>query len=100
LKDTIAPKISILKVIEGKWLTGKKHITFSIKDTESGIQKYEGYLNNKWMLFEYDYKSNSLIHDLDDGIAIDGKNELKLIITDNVGNSAIFETHFFRSIKP
>lgn len=100
LKDTIAPKISILKVIEGKWLSGKKYISFSIKDTESGIQKYEGYLNNKWILFEYDYKSNKLIHDLDDGIAIDGKNDLKLIVSDNVGNSAIFETHFFRSIKP
>ena len=29
----------------------------------------------------------------------EGKNELKLIVTDHVGNSAIFETTFFRSQK-
>jgi C4-type Zn-finger protein len=27
----------------------------------------------------------------------EGQNNLKVVVTDNVGNSAIFETQFFRS---
>lgn len=99
VKDTIAPKISISKNIEGKWISGQKNISFTIKDLESGIKKYEGYLNDKWILFEYDYKSHKITHYFDDGIVAEGKNDLKVVITDNVGNSAIFETHFFRSNK-
>jgi C4-type Zn-finger protein len=30
---------------------------------------------------------------------MEGKNDLKIVITDNVGNSTIFETQFFRSQK-
>ena len=41
-----------------------------------------------------------MIHHFSDGIVAEGKNDLKIVITDNVGNSTIFETQFFRSQKP
>jgi hypothetical protein len=56
-------------------------------------------LNGKFILFEFDYKSRRIMHDFNDGIVQNGRNELKVVVTDNVGNSAIFETHFFKSIK-
>jgi hypothetical protein len=40
------------------------------------------------------------VHDLSDGFVVDGKNTLKLYVTDNVGNSSIFETKFFSKQKP
>ena len=96
MKDTIAPKINISKAIEGKWITNQKTLQFTISDELSGIKDYNGYINGKWILFEYDFKSKKIIHHFDDGIFDDGKNDLKLIVSDNVGNSTIFETQFFR----
>ena len=98
-KDTIAPKISIAKPIQGKWLTSQKTIQLSIRDALSGIKSYKGYLNGKWILFEYENKTNTITHYFDDGIVADGKNDLKVEVTDNVGNSTIFETQFFRTQK-
>ena len=45
---------------------------------------------------EYDYKTNMLVHDFNDNIVTDIDNNLKLIVTDNVGNSSTFEATFFR----
>jgi hypothetical protein len=97
--DTIPPVISIGKPIEGKWLSDKKSIQFTISDGLSGIKSYNGYLNGKWALFEYDNKTKKITHNFSDGIVAEGANELKLIVTDNLGNSTIFETRFFRSQK-
>jgi C4-type Zn-finger protein len=49
---------------------------------------------------EYEPKTKKLIHRFADGIVDEGKNDLNIVITDNVGNSTIFETQFFRSQKP
>lgn len=97
--DTIAPKITIAKPIEGKWLSDQKTIQLSINDSLSGIKSYNGYLNENWILFEYDNKTKKLIHNFSDGIVSEGANDLKVVVIDNVGNSTIFETHFFRSQK-
>ena len=95
-RDSIAPTITMGKFVAGKKMTAQNQLSVYIKDDLSGIKEYKGYLNGKWILFEYDYKSRRLSHNLRDGIAQDGRNDLKVIVTDNVGNSAIFETHFFR----
>jgi murein DD-endopeptidase MepM/ murein hydrolase activator NlpD len=97
--DTISPTITIAKPIEGKWLTDKKFIQFTISDGLSGIKSYNGYLNGKWILFEYDNKTKKITHNFSDGIVAEGANELKIIVVDNLGNSTIFETRFFRSQK-
>ncbi|MFV8374045.1 M23 family metallopeptidase [Flavobacterium sp. LB1P71] len=97
--DTIAPKITITKPIEGKWLSDQKTIQLTINDELSGIKSYNGYLNGNWILFEYDNKTKKLIHNFSDGIVYEGANDLKVVVIDNVGNSTIFETHFFRSQK-
>jgi murein DD-endopeptidase MepM/ murein hydrolase activator NlpD len=99
LKDTIAPKLKILKNIDNKWISNQSELQFTISDDLSGIKSYDGYLNDKWILLEYERKTKKLIHRFSDGIVAEGKNDLKVVITDNVGNSTIFETQFFRSQK-
>ena len=100
VKDSIAPFIKPLNFSEGKWLSTIPALEVAISDDFSGIQSFDGFLNNQWILFEYDFKTNKLTHDFADNIVIEGRNELKVIVVDNVGNSTIFETHFFRSQKP
>ena len=95
--DTIAPTIKIAKPIQDKWISDVKAVQFTISDNLSGIKSYNGYLNGNWVLFEYDNKTKKIIHRFDDNIVAEGANDLKIEVVDNVGNSAIFETHFFRS---
>lgn len=97
--DTIAPVIKMTKSIEGKRLDTQKRLTVSISDGLSGIKSYNGYLNGKWILMEYDNKTGLLTHDFSDGIVAEGTNELKVTVVDNVGNSSIFEIHFERNQK-
>ncbi|HLA55648.1 MAG TPA: hypothetical protein VK623_06090, partial [Flavobacterium sp.] len=96
-KDTTPPVITLAKSIQGKWLSKQKSLVVYVRDNISGIKDYKGYLNGKFILFEYDYKSRRLTHNFDDNIFADGRNDLKVIVSDNVGNSAIFETYFFKS---
>jgi murein DD-endopeptidase MepM/ murein hydrolase activator NlpD len=97
--DTIPPVIPIAKTIEGKRLDNQKLLQVSVSDSLSGIKSYNGYLNGKWILMEYDNKTKLLTHDFSDGIVAEGDNELKVVVVDNVGNSSIFETHFQRNQK-
>lgn len=98
-QDTTAPKVKAVNISEGKWLSAQKSIDFSISDDLSGIASYNGYINGNWILFDYDYKKARITYDFDGQFLQDGRNEFKLEVTDNVGNSTIFETHFFRSTK-
>jgi hypothetical protein len=99
VQDYIAPKITIAKSIEGKWISEQKSIVVFISDDFSGVKSYNGYLNGKWILFEYESKLKRLTHAFEDGIVAEGENILKIVVTDNVGNSTTFETKFFRSQK-
>lgn len=96
--DTLAPTIIITKPIEGKWIS-QDAIQLQISDSGSGIKTYNGYLNGKWILFEYDNKTNTITHYFNDDLVLNGANELKVIVTDAMGNSTTFETRFFRSPK-
>ena len=98
-QDTIAPKVRAINISEGKWLSTQNSIDFTISDDFSGISSYNGYINGNWILFDYDYKNARITYDFDGQFLQEGKNEFKLEVTDNVGNSTIFETHFFKSIK-
>jgi hypothetical protein len=98
-QDTTAPKVRAVNIAEGQWMTAQKTIDFVISDDLSGIDTYNGYINGNWILFDYDYKKNRITYEFDNEFLTDGRNEFKLEVTDNVGNSTTFETHFFRNTK-
>uniref|UniRef100_UPI00404A6DFF M23 family metallopeptidase n=1 Tax=Flavobacterium sp. TaxID=239 RepID=UPI00404A6DFF len=98
--DTIAPQIKPINFNEGKWMSTANNLQINIQDLETGIDTFQGFLNNQWVLFEYDYKTDTITHEFDNNFVLEGKNNLKIVVTDNVGNSTIFETHFYRSQKP
>jgi hypothetical protein len=98
-QDTTAPKVRAVNIAEGQWMTAQKTIDFVISDDLSGIDTYNGYINGNWILFDYDYKKNRITYEFDNEFLTDGRNEFKVEVTDNVGNSTTFETHFFRNTK-
>ncbi|RLD29139.1 MAG: M23 family peptidase [Bacteroidetes bacterium] len=94
--DTEDPEIKPVNFKEGKWLSKYRYLKVKVKDEISGIKNYRATVNGKWILMEYDAKKNLLTHDFNDNVITDTKNNLKIIVTDNVGNSSTFETIFFR----
>lgn len=96
-KDTTAPKIANPNFVEGKWLSKQRYLEVEISDNLSGINTYDAYFNGKWVLMEYDYKTKKLRHDFEDNLFDEGRNDLKIVVSDNIGNSTTFESHFFRS---
>ena len=94
--DTIAPTITPVNFQNKKWLSKYRYLKVKIEDQHTGVSKYRATVNGKWILMEYDYKTHILTHDFNDGVIKDIKNDLKIIVTDNVGNSSTFEATFFR----
>ncbi len=94
--DTVAPTIKPVNFQDKKWLSKYRYLSVKIDDELSGISKYRATVNGQWILMEYDYKTKTLTHDFNDNIVKDTKNELKIIVTDNIGNSSTFEATFFR----
>ncbi len=94
--DSIRPKIEPVNFKKGQWLSKFRFLKVKIMDEGSGISNYRATVNGKWILMEYDYKKKTLTHDFNDGVILETKNNLKVIVTDNVGNNSTFETQFYR----
>jgi len=94
--DNEAPKIRPINFKTGKWLSKYRYLKLKISDAISGVKNYRATINGQWVLMEYDPKTSTLIHDFNDNIITETKNNLKIIVTDNVGNNATFEAVFFR----
>ncbi|MFV8226874.1 M23 family metallopeptidase [Christiangramia aquimixticola] len=96
MKDTIAPKISPVNFYDGQWISGNETLKVKISDDLSGIQGYRATVNGKFILMEYEYKNNTLTHYFSDEVVTETENELKVIVTDNVGNTTTYTAKFFR----
>ncbi|MEC8537115.1 MAG: M23 family metallopeptidase [Bacteroidota bacterium] len=94
--DTNGPIIKAQNFKNGSWLSKKAFLKVKILDVTSGVKNYRATINGNWILMEYDPKTNSITHDFSDGIVNSTENNLKVIVTDNVGNSSKFETTFYR----
>ncbi len=94
--DSTKPTIVPINVSSKKWISSAAHLKIKINDSESGIKSYRGTINGKFILMEYDYKTGMLVYDFNDKVNPDSENNFKLVVLDNVGNRATFETTFFR----
>lgn len=94
--DTTAPTIKPHNFTSKKWISKNKTLKIKVEDDLSGISSYRATINGNFILMEYNYKKDVLTYDFDDKIISETENNLKLIVVDNVGNSATFETTFFR----
>ncbi|OAB78173.1 M23 family metallopeptidase [Cochleicola gelatinilyticus] len=94
--DTTAPTIKPHNFINGKWVSKLDNLQIKIEDDLSGISSYRATINGKFIVTEYNYKKDVLTYNFEDEIISETENNLKLIVTDNVGNSTTFEATFFR----
>ena len=94
--DTVKPTIKPLNFRDKKWMSNYRYLKLKINDEHTGVDSYRATVNGKFILMEYDYKTDTITHDFNDGKFEDGKNKLKVIVSDKVGNTAIFEARINR----
>lgn len=92
--DTIKPSIRLLNFNTSLLSFRGNSIRVHISDAMSGVKSYNGFIDNKWMLFEYDAKSNLLFYQFDENCS-KGEHILKIIVKDDVGNTHTLEQKFF-----
>ncbi len=95
-QDTIAPTIKPKNFKPKEWLSNYRYLSLRIQDDLSGINTYRATINGDWILMEYEPKTSTITYNFDDKIADQKQCDLKVVVTDNVGNSTTFEQTFFR----
>jgi hypothetical protein len=96
LVDTLAPELKPLNLGGSRDMSAKPSIRFRVKDQQSGIKSYEGYIDNHWVLIEYDLKNDLVFYRFDLKRLERGKNhEMELYIIDNKDNIAYYYTEFY-----
>ncbi|MCG9972038.1 M23 family metallopeptidase [Christiangramia crocea] len=94
--DINPPKISPVNFYDGQWISNNETLKVKITDDLSGIDSYRATVNGKFILMEYEYKNNTLTHYFSDEVVTETENDLKVIVTDNVGNTTTYTAKFFR----
>ena len=98
LYDREAPSIQLHNFKDNQWISNHEKLQVKIFDYKSGINTYRAEINGEWILMEYDVATGLLTYDFNDKIFTDSKHELKVVVTDNVGNSYTLMATFFRKI--
>ena len=83
--DEVKPLVSPINFKNNTKVIKCKQLKINIKDDESGIDKYDIYLNGKWVIGAYDAKNNLLYYDVDENLK-KGNNKMEIVVKDCVGN--------------
>ncbi|MEO9513813.1 MAG: M23 family metallopeptidase [Flavobacteriaceae bacterium] len=96
VKDSITPIIEAKNFKEKQWLSNYNYLSLKISDDLSGINSYNATINGDWVLMEYEPKTQTITYNFDDNVLKGTQCNLKVVVTDNVGNSSVFERTFFK----
>ncbi len=91
--DTVAPTIVPRNFSNGKNVAAQSKIDFTISDNFSGIQSFNAYIDDQWVLMEYDSKNRHLWHRFDAALS-KGSHRFKLVVTDWKDNEKTYEASF------
>jgi len=93
--DTTPPVIRPVNIGQNKNVSKQQNLSLKISDNLSGISSYRGTINGKWILMDFDAKSDLLVYTFDDRIK-PGKNNFRLVVRDAVGNERVYQATLTR----
>ncbi len=93
--DTKAPTITPVNISNGKNMSKSSTITFKIADNLAGIKSYNGYIDGKWVLMQYDQKTGKLRYRFDRRVGA-GNHTIKVVVTDYRDNVKTYTAKFRR----
>jgi len=91
--DTTPPRITALNIKPGRNMRAIGKIRFKIADNLSGIADFDTYLDDKWVVTDFDAKSSTLTHTLASNLAA-GNHTFKVLVTDERKNKAEYSVKF------
>jgi hypothetical protein len=91
--DTTAPAITPVNVSNEKFMRIAKKLVFKISDNLSGIAGFNTYLDDKWVVTDYDAKTSSITHTLDAALAA-GEHTFKVEVRDERNNVSEYTIKF------
>ena len=89
--DSVAPTVRASNFKNGKSVRKLKSLRFKISDDMTGIETYDIYLDGEWVLGQYDAKNALLYYEFDEKMK-KGTHNVKVVVTDGVGNSKTLKT--------
>ena len=93
--DSIKPKLTAINIPSNKDMSKKWSIMIKAEDNLSGVHDYNSYIDGEWVLTEFDYKRNLLVHNFEDNLA-SGRHVFKMIVKDKIGNREEISFDFIR----
>lgn len=93
--DTLAPNIYPLNIAHGKNMANLSKMSFKLSDNLSGIKSFNGYVDGKWILMEFDTKTATLWHTFDKRTT-PGKHSFELVVSDMKNNIKKYKIEFSR----
>lgn len=85
--DSIAPSVVPVNISEGKNMASQNDIQFKISDNLSGIDTYDAYVDDKWILSYYNTRKGTLTIPFDEyNVVSKGNHKLKIIVKDERKN--------------
>ncbi|MFV0238191.1 MAG: M23 family metallopeptidase [Flavobacteriales bacterium] len=94
--DRTPPKIVSINLSNGSTFTSKSKIKLKISDNLSGIAKYVGKIDGKWVLMDYDKKYRLLTFDFKNESISTGNHTFELTVTDKKGNQSHLKRTFVK----
>lgn len=92
--DLKAPVITPMNFKDSSSVSLQSVLKVKVVDDLSGIRSYKAYLDNEWLLMEYEYKENLLFH-LPENRITPGWHRWALVVEDNVGNTAEYTANLY-----
>lgn len=93
--DSIAPVIRSLSFKENDTITSGSMLKMKISDDMTGIDSYNIYANDVWVLGQYDAKNDLLYYEVDSYMK-KGDNAIKVVVKDGVGNKTVKKVNVYR----
>ena len=94
IADTLNPIISNYNFTYNTNDNYSGNISVKISDNESGISFYRGEIDSKWILMEYDFKTNLLVYYIEREKLKKGEHTLKVVVKDKLNNETTFIQNF------
>ena len=94
IADTLNPIISNYNFTYNTNDNYSGNISVKISDNESGISFYRGEIDGKWILMEYDFKTNLLVYYIEREKLKKGEHTLKVVVKDKLNNETTFMQNF------
>ena len=93
--DSIAPVIKVLNFKENDTITSSNTLKIKITDDMTGIDSYNIYADDAWLLGKYDAKYDLLYYEVDSHLK-NGKSCIKIVVKDAVGNKTTKKVNIYR----